>query len=522
MCGERGGSIVESSSAFWRDQNPGPWLRMAANNTRLANTPSFLRQFKLSVVLLSVLLVLPCVWHRRIEAGDLASHVYNAWLAQLIEKGQAPGLYLSNQWNNVLFDVALLRAAKLVGFPAAQRIVVSVCVLIFFWGVFAFVGTITERPPWFLTPCIAMLAYGYSFNMGFINYYLSLGLACFGLAILWRGRGFAWIAGALIALLAVLAHPIGFLWLFGTLAYVWIRAKLPGWRKLALPLAAASGFFAVYWTASHRPALLADWDRGPFYLYNGADQLGLYGKRYIPLACAAFLFGLVCVAMDFYAGRREEPSWKRFELPFELYLVTFCATALLPENLRPSIYGGWIGLLGSRITSISAIFGLCVLGLLKPRRWHAVGFGACAIVFFAFLYQDTGWLNRLEANAEKLVSDLPPGTRVMATVWAPPRSRITFIGHAIERACIGRCFSYANYEPASGEFRVRVRKGSPVATSSTDDAEDMASGEYEVGDDDLPMKQIYECDSSDLTKLCIRDLEAGELNGRIGYKPGAP
>src|SRR6266699_3217510 len=464
MCGERGGPIVESSSAFWRDQNPGPWLRMAANNTRLANTPSFLRQFKLSVVLLSTLLLLPCVWHRRIEAGDLASHVYNAWLAQLIEKGQAPGLYLSNQWNNVLFDVALLRVAKLVGFPAAQRIIVSVCVLIFFWGVFAFVGTITERPPWFLTPCIAMLAYGYSFNMGFINYYLSLGLACFGLAILWRGRGFAWIAGTLIALLAVLAHPVGFLWLLGTLAYVWIRAKLPGWRKLALPLVAASGFFAVYWTASHRPALLADWDRGPFYLYNGADQLGLYGKRYIPLACAAFLFGLVCVAVDFYSRRRDNASWKRFELPFELYLVAFCATALLPENLRPSIYGGWIGLLGSRLTSISAIFGLCVLGLLKPRRWHVVGFGAC----------------------------------------------------------IGHCFSYANYEPASGEFRVRVREGSTVATSSTDDAEDMASGEYEVGDDDLPMKQIYQCDSNDLTKLCIRDLESGEVNGRIGYKPGAP
>src|SRR5216684_41112 len=450
----------------------------------------FLRRFWLQAMTISAGLLVPCFWHRRIEAGDLASHVYNAWLAQLIERGQAPGLYLSNQWNNVLFDVVLLRTAKLVGFPAAQRIIVSVCVLIFFWGVFAFVRTITERPPWFLTPCIAMLAYGFSFNMGFINYYLSLGLACFGLAILWRGSGFAWIAGALIALLAVPAHPIGFLWLLGTLVYVWIRAKLPGWWKLALPLVAASGFFAVYWYVSHRPALLADWDRGPFYLYNGADQLGLYGKR--------------------------------FELPFELYLVTFCATALLPENLRPSIYGGWIGLLGSRLTSISAIFGLCVLGLLKPRRWHAVGFGACAIIFFGFLYRDTGWLNRLEANAEKLVSDLPPGTRVMATVWAPPGSRITFIGHAIERACIGHCFNYANYEPASGEFRVRVKKGSPVATSSTDDAEDMASGEYEVGDDDLPMKQIYQCDSNDLTKLCIRDLEAGEVNGRIGYKPGAP
>jgi len=45
-----------------------------------------------------------------------------------------------------------------------------------------------------------------------------------------------------------------------------------------------------------------------------------------------------------------------------------------------------------------------------------------AIVFFAFLYQDTGWINRLEANAEQLVSNLPPGTRVIARV-APPGSR---------------------------------------------------------------------------------------------------
>jgi hypothetical protein len=35
----------------------------------------------------------------------------------------------------------------------------------------------------------------------------------------------------------------------------------------------------------------------------------------------------------------------------------------------------------------------------------------------------------------------------------------------------------------------------------------------------LPIKQIYQCDDKDLTTLCIRDLEAGEVNGRIGYKP---
>ena len=465
-----------------------------------------------------MLILVPCVWHRRIEAGDLASHVYNAWLAQLVAKGQAPGVYIAKQWNNVLFDVTLLRVVSLVGFAAAQKIVVSICVLVFFWGVFAFIRTVTERPPWLLTPCIAMLAYGYSFSMGFMNYYLSLGLACFGLAILWRGKGIAWIGGAAVAALTLLAHPIGLLWLVGTLAYVKAREKMSGWWKLALPLAAASGFAAIYWYTSHRPSLFADWDRGPFYLYNGADQLGLYGKRYFFLAGAAFLFGLVCVAVDLYGRRHDGSWWKPFEVPFELYVVTFCATALLPENLRPSPYGGWIGLLGSRLTTISAIFGLCLLGHLQPRKWHLSGFGVCAVVFFAFLYQDTGWLNRLEANAEKLVGELPAGTRVIVTARAPLDSRIAFIGHSAERACIGHCFSYANYEPASGEFRVRVRKGSPVVTSSTDDAEDMASGEYEVDETDLPIKQIYQCDAVDLTKLCIRDLEAGETNGRLSFK----
>src|SRR5260370_17511616 len=168
---------------------------MAASVSPSAGVIAFLRQSKLRILFLSVVLVIPCVWHRRIEAGDLASHIYNAWLAQLIGKGQAPGLYIAKQWNNVLFDVALLRAANLVGMAAAQKIVVSACVLIFFWGVFAFVAAVTERPPWLLTPSIAILAYGYPFNMGFMHYYLSLWLACFGLAILWRGGGGRLVSG---------------------------------------------------------------------------------------------------------------------------------------------------------------------------------------------------------------------------------------------------------------------------------------------------------------------------------------
>src|ERR1700746_2106870 len=49
---------------------------------------------------ISALILVPCFWHRHIEAGDLGSHVYNAWLAELIEHGDAPGLRIADPSTN--------------------------------------------------------------------------------------------------------------------------------------------------------------------------------------------------------------------------------------------------------------------------------------------------------------------------------------------------------------------------------------------------------------------------------------
>src|SRR5579859_1728550 len=139
------------------------------------------------VVALSLALVVPCVWHRHIEAGDLGSHVYNAWLAQLIEHGQAPGLRIAYPSTNILFDSLLSALANIFGLRAAEILSVAIAVLIFFWGAFVLIAAATRRAPWLLTPLIAMVAYGWTFEMGFFNYYISLGLSFFALAILWRG-----------------------------------------------------------------------------------------------------------------------------------------------------------------------------------------------------------------------------------------------------------------------------------------------------------------------------------------------
>lgn len=492
---------------------------MTGEPTRVALGWQFLREKKWIILVLSIAMIVPCLWHKHIEAGDLASHVYNAWLAQLIEKGQAPGLYFVRQWDNVLVDWMLLHAANLLGFAAAEKIVAALCVLIFFWGVFALVAATSGQPPWFLAPCIAMLSYGYSFNMGFLNYYLSLGLAAFSLALFWRGRGGERFFGLCMVPFILLAHPLGLIWLFGTALYLFLWPKLPSWWKLAVPAAAVATVYAVHTYLAHQTRFPVDWVHDPFYLMNGADQLTLYGRRYAMLGSVALIFGVLCVLMEGISRRRDKSFWQSLRLPIELYFVAIVAVALLPENLRPSITGGWIGLLASRLTAITAVLGLCFMGCLKPRKWHLAGFGACAIVFFTFLYQDTARLNRMESEVERLVAPLPFGAKVLSTIWAPLDSRVSFVGHFVDRACIGHCFSYANYEPSSGQFRIRVQPGSPVAVASDDDSEDMQAGEYEVQDEDLPMMEIYQCDEKDLTKLCIRSLAAVEKNGRLGYEP---
>src|SRR5712692_6356694 len=90
----------------------------------LTITRLFVRQYWLAMASISAFLLIPCFWHRYIVAGDLDSHMYNAWLVQLIERVQAPGLWIAHQWNNILFDLLLSNLGNFVGLQAAERIAV--------------------------------------------------------------------------------------------------------------------------------------------------------------------------------------------------------------------------------------------------------------------------------------------------------------------------------------------------------------------------------------------------------------
>ena len=458
-----------------------------------------------------MLLLIPCFWHAHIQAGDLGSHVYNAWLAQLIEHHQLSGLIVVRQWNNVLFDLLLLHTGNLLGFAAAERIVVSFAVLVFFWGAFSFLTEFSGCPLWRLTPLLMVLSYGYVFHMGFMNYYLSLGFAFFALALVWR-RGAGNLSLAVVfAVLSFFAHPIGFLLFASIGTYVSLWRVLSRWLRIVLPAISIICVVACKFYFAGHAELDANWRSEGLLQLLGQDQLDLFGHRYVVISwvmlAVAIVSGLAALYDWIFRDRRHS---EMLPLAIELYLLALIATYFLPENFRVGLYAGWIGLLVSRLTLVTAIFGLLVFACLRVPRWSVFGSAICAAVFFVFLYQDTGKLDRMEATARAAVQELPPGTRIVAVANPPEDWRIQFIYHSVERACIGHCFSFANYEPSSLQFHVRALPGNDYVTTSVDQADDMASGDYIVRKNDLPLTSIYQCDEQDWTQLCALPLREGQ------------
>src|ERR1700691_4767127 len=105
--------------------NPQLTTHDAPTDGVLQPAAAFIRNNWIPISGISLAVLAPCLWHRRIAAGDLGSHVYNAWLAQLIHQGAAPGLSIAHPWTNVLFDLQLSALAPLLGWTAAQIIAVA-------------------------------------------------------------------------------------------------------------------------------------------------------------------------------------------------------------------------------------------------------------------------------------------------------------------------------------------------------------------------------------------------------------
>jgi hypothetical protein len=351
---------------------------------------------------LSLLLILPVLLQRHVQAGDLASHLYNTWLVLLVKSGEPLGLEIVPQYSNILFDWWLEGLWRFGGPVFAEKAAVSASVLLFFWGAFFLLTRLTGQPVWPGAPLLAMLAYGWVYHQGFFNYYLScaFGFWAIGFAI---SRGWQrWLAAPMLVLSA-LGHLVGAAvsGAFAAYALLWNRIPASYKRRLfvtaALALASTAAVIAVTAPSSWRASRFLHLTATTPFLVFGA-------KYYIP--CLILMgFWALAVFPGGWPGRT--PPATRSIRP-DLAALAGAALAALPTSLQ------WPGTLHPlhfidwRLALWFTLLLHASLAHRLPNRLTAWVCSACAATYFTFLMYDWRALGQLEGVLHRSVRAVPP------------------------------------------------------------------------------------------------------------------
>jgi hypothetical protein len=477
-------------------------------NLKIA-TPAAKTPAPLAYVLTSLLLLVPCYWQSRLQLGDLSSHIYNAWLAQLIEIGRAPGLAIVPQTTNVLFDLILSGLFKTLGAEAAQRISVSLALLTFLWGAFAFVSVVSGRRAWSLVPFIAALSYGWVLHMGLFDFYMSLGLCFWALALAWESKPRRLAAAVPVLILAYGAHGLPVAWTVALLAYLWLARRMTPPRRALLMAASLAAMVAARVVLTSMMSYI--WLPQQLVEITGFDQLWVFDDKYlVPFLGSLLVSALLFVRLLGASGARNVLSGPLFQI----VVLSAAGVFIIPTRLQIPGYNHALVYIAERM---SLAVGICLCALLAAapmRAYHRYAMAVMALLFFGFLYRDEGALNAFEDRMTKLVSQLPPGQRVVSAV-NDPTLRIGAVTHMIDRACLGRCYSYANYEPSTAQFRIRVVAENPIVVSTYGDSSRLQEGTYVVKQRDLPLYQVV---LDPAGHMGIRILTAGAKSGITQWK----
>jgi len=103
------------------------------------------------------------------------------------------------------------------------------------------------------------------------------------------------------------------------------------------------------------------------------------------------------------------------------------------------------------------------------------------------------------------VANLPPGQRVVSA-FTDPDLNVNALAHMIDRVCIGHCYSYANYEPSSGQFRVQATGENRYVAYPSSRARALEIGVDIVRETDLP---LYLMDFAANGTIAVKSVAAG-------------
>lgn len=455
----------------------------------------------LSCAGVSLLLIAPVWMQEHVQAGDLASHLYNAWLVSLVRTGEPLGLELVPQYSNVLFDWWLEGLWRIGGPVFAEKAAVSISVLLFFWGAFFLLERLTERSAWPSAPLLAMLSYGWIYHQGFFNYYLSCAFG-FWAAGLSSSKGRVRLLALPALALGAAAHLLGAAVAAGFILFRLAAALGSGrfrrWIWLAALVALLAAALAIHallpasWTPMRAVHLLCI---TPFLPY---------GARYF-LPAAGVLFCWSAALLTSF--QREHP--RRWLSPAgELLLLTSAAILVLPTSVRWPGTGHPLHFIDWRLACWLPVLASACVASRIPARFGAACYGISAAAYFGLLAADWIALGRAERAFHAVVRQAPPRTRIISAVTADPPGMNPLL-HMIDRACIGHCYSYGNYEPPSAAFRLRALPGSPAVMDSSVKVQALSHGRFVVQSSDEPLYAVF-LRSAEPFSIELRRIHAGE------------
>lgn len=345
-------------------------------------------------MVVSLILLAPCYWQPRVGGEDIASRMDYSWVARSVESGKWQGMEVRRS-GDVLFNLLLGGWVRLFGSEIGKRLTVCTVVLVFIWGAFAFIAAVSGKKPWHLLPCIAMLAYGWVFHMGFFNFYLSLGLCFWVLALVCE---ISPVRGALaipLLALAYAARPLPVPWTVALAIYLWLSSHASPRIRHYVSAGALLAIIVAFFALGHT-------------LYGGSPNTpvlpdaAIFDRKYdFILVGLLFAWSLLFLDLLRQEGARQIVSGSAFQICVlsTVAAVLLPATVLLPGFDRSVLYVA---------ERMSLGVGVCIcamLGMARPRplaRWALI---AVALVYFAFIYHDQRSVNSLQDSMEDTVAD---------------------------------------------------------------------------------------------------------------------
>jgi len=197
------------------------------------------------------------------------------------------------------------------------------------------------------------------------------------------------------------------------------------------------------------------------------------------------------------------------DVPFHLCVLMSFGIVVFPTRIELPQFHMALSFITERMTLPYAVLICAFLAAADPPKWLKIAFIPLASIYFSFLYVDARAVNQVERRMEILTDGLSTTDRVVSS-FADPWCRVPPLAHNLDRVCVGKCLSYANYEPFSQGFRVRaVRPNALVVTNSLDYGA-LQDGGYTVKPGDLPFYQVAWCDASP-QDLCLKRLQSGDV-----------